>query len=212
MRTPSRNNGAFTLIELLICIAIMAVLAGLLLPSIQGVRRGAKQTQCVSQLRQIGTAMFAYAADHDNAVPPGYDKQQGYAFTWQSSLEPYLGAGKWMGPGYGTKGVFLCTAFPAYKLGENEHGGYVMPRPAWNEPAWPRLNNLPNLSSKVMLFEGDPTSPSLNFGGESDLDAYVKFRHMTDGKSPGNTLLLMADGQVRTEKRDALKLEWFVIP
>lgn len=64
---PSRSG--FTLIELLVTIAILSVVASMLFPAIGLVRRAAETTTCMSNLRQIGTAIFIYSGDHDGFFP-----------------------------------------------------------------------------------------------------------------------------------------------
>lgn len=61
---------AFTLVELLVVIAIIVVLVGLLLPVISQVRREAKKTPCMNNLKQIHAAMMLYLDDY-NEYPPG---------------------------------------------------------------------------------------------------------------------------------------------
>jgi prepilin-type N-terminal cleavage/methylation domain-containing protein/prepilin-type processing-associated H-X9-DG protein len=64
-----RFRFAFTLIELLLVIAIIAILAALLLPTLEQARGRARQTQCLSQLKQIGAALQMFAHEHDNLFP-----------------------------------------------------------------------------------------------------------------------------------------------
>ncbi len=71
--TPSRLFArparAFTLIELLVVISIIALLIGILLPALGAARDAARQAACLSNLRQMGIAMTAYAGDFDRHIP-----------------------------------------------------------------------------------------------------------------------------------------------
>lgn len=62
-------RGAFTLIELLTVIAIVAILAGLLLPAVDQVRGAARSAVCQGNQRQIGMAVAVYAGDYDGMLP-----------------------------------------------------------------------------------------------------------------------------------------------
>ncbi|MEM1109559.1 MAG: prepilin-type N-terminal cleavage/methylation domain-containing protein [Planctomycetota bacterium] len=61
----------FTLIELLVVISIIALLIGILLPALSMTRTSALAVKCLSNQRQIGVGIYAYAADNDGAIPRG---------------------------------------------------------------------------------------------------------------------------------------------
>ena len=82
-RTSSlmRRRGAFTLIELLVVVGIIAVLVAILLPVLSRAREAGSRTQCLSNLRQLGTFLVMYADMHKGHVPLGYwggQKQTNY--------------------------------------------------------------------------------------------------------------------------------------
>jgi prepilin-type N-terminal cleavage/methylation domain-containing protein len=77
-RFQPRTHGGFTLVELLVVISIIALLIGLLLPALQGARSSARTTVCLSNLRQLGIAMYAYGAEaRDRYVLQMYRDTQG---------------------------------------------------------------------------------------------------------------------------------------
>jgi prepilin-type N-terminal cleavage/methylation domain-containing protein/prepilin-type processing-associated H-X9-DG protein len=85
MTNINRKRG-FTLVELLIVIAVIGVLLALLLPAVQTARESARRTQCLSNLRQMVIAAHLYADTHGDSYPIAYYyKQDGnvtYTYAW----------------------------------------------------------------------------------------------------------------------------------
>jgi len=119
---PARDRRAFTLVEVLLVIAVLGLLVAVLLPCLARARDYARQTQCQRQLRAWGQAFALYAAENDNVYPhiDGLDRDNGPAdrFGWVDVLPPLFGRKPWRDhplyhrPGEGT--IFQCpSARPA---------------------------------------------------------------------------------------------------
>ena len=100
----------FTLIELLVVIAIIAILAAILFPVFARAREKARQTSCLSNMKQLGLGMLMYAQDYDETftrmghgnqptpVVPGdnyfnYNSGSSYLYfyrSWASNIYPYI--------------------------------------------------------------------------------------------------------------------------
>ncbi|MDR3708917.1 MAG: DUF1559 domain-containing protein [Capsulimonadaceae bacterium] len=84
------KRSAFTLIELLIVIAIIAIIAGILFPVFATAREKARQTACLSNLKQIGLAVIQYEQDFDECGPDGNGTRNNCSMGWAGQIYPFV--------------------------------------------------------------------------------------------------------------------------
>ncbi len=140
------NLRHFTLIEMLIVIAIIAILAALLLPALQRAASSAKDIQCINHFRQIATMQSAYSGEYNNKVPPAithftqmpvttFTNMQSFYF-WQNYLMPYHFPGKTITTSYAQSvsvggvsvryplGVFACPRVSPQDMASMSEAGF----------------------------------------------------------------------------------------
>jgi len=97
----SRKLKGFTLIELLVVIAIIAILAAILFPVFAKAREKARQTSCLSNLKQLGLGCLQYQQDYDEQQLQSWFGPNGYAqsvpgvpgvaaYKWMDAIYPYV--------------------------------------------------------------------------------------------------------------------------
>lgn len=99
------KQSGFTLIELLVVVAIIGILAAILFPVFATARDRARATACLSNSKQIATALHMYTQDYDERLPLyAHLKPDGSSFSWAQVLQPYTKSTR----------LFVCPS--AYKI------------------------------------------------------------------------------------------------
>jgi len=161
-----RRSG-FTLIELLVVIAIIAILAAILFPVFAQARESARSISCVSNLKQIGTAVRMYAQDYDEEFPMGtYPGPR----NWEVNLDvnPYPpdnqcldGFGLWQGfnPGDGGPNYVGCAYGGEFyrTLMQVQLGPYIKNIQLWYCPSDPfRAPSATNVGRGLQSYQWFP--------------------------------------------------------
>jgi len=167
MKTPCspshsvRRTAAFTLIELLTTVGVIAALAALLLPAVNSARSKADAMQCLSNLRQLHVAYMQEVGDNDGALPWSYDFGKGT--SWTEIYAESLG-GNWQLADGGAK-LASATGCPAQrrklKLGGNRRTfainiSLTSDNSPIVEPGIPPKLGLFGNPSKTLLFADGP--------------------------------------------------------
>jgi prepilin-type N-terminal cleavage/methylation domain-containing protein len=115
------KRGAFTLVELLVVVAIVALLAAMLLPALSRAREYAYFTRCKSNQRQIAIGLLVYAGDNKGRLPEGYNR-----CTGQNNWSKWRKTGGWTPltySGYAGKHFVVQMYSGPLKGGEKWEGG-----------------------------------------------------------------------------------------
>ena len=142
------NRSAFTLIELLVVIAIIAVLAGILIPTVSLVKRMANDMKCGSQLQQIAAAIEVYKGENDDRFPARLLWRDTDPLAGNPIISDLFHSG---GPLNGLKKILLCPLDA--QLGKNTKMG--------RHNDWENLSNVSTPDSSYLY---EVSSTNLNGG------------------------------------------------
>ncbi len=150
-----RNKKGFTLIELLVVIAIIAILAAILFPVFARAREKARQTSCLSNVKEIALGALMYVQDYDETFP--YYAQGSYSVDpwvfWPHQFQPYIK--NWQVYGCPSIGAYVGTSM-------TYHGTYYPQRPTygftnelWRTSRGFRLAQVVRPAEKFMCFDSN---------------------------------------------------------
>ena len=234
VQEKSTGRSGFTLLEILVVVAIIAVLAAILFPVFSRARENARRSSCQSNLKQIGLGMLQYCGDYDDKlVKSWYGSGNGNwsggsnatdRYKWMDAIQPYVKSEQ----------VFNCpshAAYPAAPLAPLRYGpyhfrdayhfgSYAINSAYWDDadfeksPAGEGNTSLAEIGDAAgCVWVGD-TAAHYEFAWETkapDVQPEVevdpqglRYLDYLVERHPASTVVLFCDGHVKSMKLDAL--------
>ena len=180
-RTP---NTGFTLIELLVVIAIIAILAAILFPVFAAAREKARQTQCLSNMKQIGTGLMLYAQDYDEAMPadvslPFLNGGNAHNVPYDRQIAPYVK----------NDAVYACPSDTA---------------PRDDAPVWDGAYKGKRLKRSYALTNTLKTQEALNRGDDMDKNSGMIGHTLPQIEQPADTISLAESWAISSQSQNVM--------
>lgn len=171
---PIHNRRAFTLIELLVVIAIIAILAAILFPVFAQARDKARAAACLSNVKQLATAIFMYVQDYDEVLPhhagdvTDFLNPTNATSTWQRGVHPYIKNDK----------VYFCPSSPQAPTQQETAANMHLPRSSYQ-------GNCVVISRTGTSLARIPAPADILFAQENFFKFFTAYNRPTQGT--GNT-------------------------
>lgn len=203
MNKPSTTRDGFTLLELLVCVAVIGVLASLLVPALAKGLEAAQLNKCRTAMHGLSQGVLLWACDHEGELPRSSHSAFGYQQRgWGKSILPYLGEPD--NPGTAAwlaiqKRYFRCPADSRRTSGLSYGlNAFFELDPGFDDyqgspQQWRRLPSIPKLTRTILLAEvpGSADHVMAHFWEEGGFGYDVDI-HRHDGRSQ----FAFADGHV----------------
>ena len=206
----------FTLVELLVVVAVLGLLAGLVFPAVSGALKKAREARCASNLKQLGVAWMRFATDHDGRLPSiGW---KNVAANWPNpGIREYVGLPSTLGGDPWQKETcFTCPVLQAdpktstqeafwrtYSVSKYASENYAAPSDAYKR----YLNRIQRPSLFAVAMDGgyDPARPANDRYTQSvSNDDAGKYLPQIQSPHQGFTHVLFADGHVAKVNREQI--------
>lgn len=215
----------FTLLELLIVIALIMMLAGLLLPALKSAKEQGNRIACANNIKQIYLGCMGYVDSYSDYMPvtdySQWDNYSNFRLCWLTLINTYINGKTYDGGGANTARAFYCPAgqsqnleYPAGRAITNymysDYLGFY--DTTWGYPTYSqygphRLSKCPKPSAYAILIDGRAASCSKTFyeiATRSNASNYADIRHLkainvlfADGHVGKDKILLHTDSEIQ---------------
>lgn len=217
----SRRNG-FTLIEMLVVVAIISILASLLMPALSRSLNMAKQITCNSNLKQLGVVYQIYAGDYTDTLPVARVGGNAWKKNWEFQIAPYIDAS--LPNGLQIQPVNPLLACPATENPPTADTYYIPTNYAYHlnmgavgSESWMYPNAIDKCPKKLSRFLR-PSEITITTDGRGNSSTFYNSESMVDlGRHNGFESYLYVDGHVKMDEyytllavsKISLSFDWY---